>query len=109
MKVDLEAFSDGAQQVFIVVDLQIGMHSTLHQNSGSSQTNRLLDLLKDGPQGENIPPFPAGLPVEVAEGAASNTYIGIVDVAVNQKRDNILGMLFPAHGISHLSHLLELP
>ena len=36
-----------AKQIFVPLDLQIGMQAALHQNAGAAQVDGLLDLVED--------------------------------------------------------------
>ena len=48
MQVNLrEALLDRAQQIFVVVDAQIGMQSALHENAGATEGYGLFDFLQD--------------------------------------------------------------
>src|SRR5208282_6467552 len=64
-----EAPLDVAEQVFVVVDLEVRMQPTLHQHACAAQGNRLLDFLIDGFEGLDIAFRRAHGAIEGAEGA----------------------------------------
>ena len=42
-----KALLDRAQQIFVIVDAQIGMQSALHENAGAAERYGLFDFLQD--------------------------------------------------------------
>ena len=78
-----EALLDRAQQIFVIVDAQIGIQAALHENAGAAERDGLLDLLQDGVEREDVAVLRAHGPVEGAEGAILGAEIGVVDVAID--------------------------
>src|SRR5262249_7520359 len=61
MKMDLrEAVLDAAQQLLVPLQRKIGIQSTLHQNAGPSEFDRLTDLLVNGLELQDVALGPAG-------------------------------------------------
>src|SRR5882672_706166 len=79
-----------SQQVFIPFDVEVGVQSALHQNSGAAEGNRLIDLLADFFQRANVSVRGARPAVERAEGTYDIADIRIVDVAVDYVSDNVV-------------------
>src|SRR5207302_1810439 len=52
--VDLEALFDGAQQVFVPVDFEIGVQAALHQDASAAQADGLLNFVEDDIFGEDV-------------------------------------------------------
>src|ERR1022692_1030900 len=48
MQMNIKALLDGAQQVFVPLDLQAGMQAALHQHAGAPEVEGFLDLGEDG-------------------------------------------------------------
>ncbi len=48
------ALLDVAQQVFVIIDLEVGVQTALHQHAGAAQGNHLLDFLVHGVERLNI-------------------------------------------------------
>ena len=109
MQVNGVAFPDRAEQIFIVVNLQVGVHPSLHQDSRSSQFKGLFDLLEDRLQRKDVSPFRSRFPIEIAEGAAGHADVGVADIAIDQERDDPIRTFLATHVVSRLSHFLKLP
>src|ERR1700760_1379282 len=48
VQMDLEARLYAAEQIFVPLDLEIGMQAALHQYAGPPKIDRLLNLVEDG-------------------------------------------------------------
>src|SRR5436190_13598122 len=99
MAPDVKALLDRAQQIFVPLDLEIGMQAALHQDAGSTQVDGLLDLVEDRFLRQDIA---LGMPhraVESAEAAIFRTEIRVVDVAVDNVADYAFGMQLAAHRV----------
>jgi hypothetical protein len=92
VQVDGVALLDAAEQVFIPLDLEIGMQPALHQHARAAQVERLLDFREDGFLRQNVAFGVAHGPVEGAEAAIFRAEVGVVDVAVDDVGDHVLGM-----------------
>src|SRR5918994_608752 len=85
---DAVARFDRAEEVFVVVDAEIGMVAALHQQRGSSDRERLLDLLVDDRLGQEIALGTIARPaVERAEVTVRVADVRVVDVAVDDECD----------------------
>ena len=73
------------------------MQAALHQNSGSTQVDRFLDLFEDYLFGMNVTLGVAHWPVERAEAAVFGTEIGVVDIAVDDVTDDAVRMKLASH------------
>src|ERR687898_1457861 len=94
---DAVARLDRAEEVFVVVDAEIGMVAALHQQRGSSDRERLLDLLVDDRLGQEIALGTIARPaVEGAEVAVRVADVRVVDVAVDDERHALRVDLPPA-------------
>ena len=49
-----EARLDGAQQIFVILEGQIGIEAPLHQDAGAAQGDGFFDFSKNGFQGEDV-------------------------------------------------------
>ena len=47
VQMNAEALLDAAEEVFIPLDLQIGMQTALHEDAGAAEVEGFLDLLED--------------------------------------------------------------
>jgi hypothetical protein len=99
MQVYREALLDGAQQIFVPLDLQVGMQAALHQDAGAPQVQRFLDLGEDGLVVVDVPFGVAHGPVEGAKTAIFRTKIRVINVAVDDIRNHTFGMILLAEGV----------
>ncbi len=113
-----EARFQGAQQIFVVADLQVGMQAALQQNAGAAQLQHLFNFFVDGFKGEDVAVFGAERPVKGAEGTILGAEVGVIDVAIDLVSDHARIVLRQAHlvrlhadadevvGFEHLDRLL---
>src|SRR5258708_29490923 len=94
-----ETALDRAQQVFVPLDLEVGMQAALHQDAGAAEVERLLDLREDYFVGMKVPFGAAHGPIERAEAAILGAEIRLVDVAVDDVADDALRTQLPPHGV----------
>ncbi len=87
---------DGAKQIFVVVDLQIGMQAALKKNAVAAEFQHLFDFLKNFVEAENVAVLCADGAVERAEGTVLGAEIGVVDVAINLVGGDTRIVLFQA-------------
>ena len=82
------------EQILVPRDGQVRVVSALQQQLVATNGNRLVDLLEDLLEAEDITVRRPDRPVERAEVAARHADVGVVDVAVDDVGDDALGM-FP--------------
>src|SRR4051812_6877925 len=94
---------DIAHQLEIPLERYIRVVTALEQYLNATDRLALIDLCADLLEAQDIP-FPVlRTPIERAELAIGDAYIGVVDVPVDDVGDHILGMVPPPLGISQLS------
>ena len=99
VQVDGKTLLDAAEKVLVPLDLEVGVQAALHQHAGPAQVERLLDFFEDLLLGQHVPfRVPHGA-VERAEAAIFGAEVGVVDIAVDDVRDDALGMPLAADGI----------
>jgi hypothetical protein len=91
---------DGAEEIFVVVDLQIGMQTALKKNSITAEFEHLFDLLENFLEAEDVAVFGADGTIERAEGAIFGAEIGVIDVAVDLIGGDARVVLFQAELMS---------
>ncbi len=91
---------DGAEEIFVVVDLQIGMQAALKKNSITAEFEHLFDLLENFLEAEDVAVFGADGTIERAEGAIFGAEIGVIDVAVDLIGGDARVVLFQAELMS---------
>src|SRR5882724_6672172 len=77
------ALLDGAQKIFVILDLQIRMQAALKQNAVASEFEHLFDLAVDFLEGKDVTLFRAQRTIERAEGTVLGAEIRVVNVAVD--------------------------
>src|SRR5205823_12683329 len=88
VQVDRIARLDRAEEILVVVDPEIRMVAALHQETGATERERLLDLLEDNRLREEISlARVAWTAVERAEVAVRVADVRVVEVAVDDERD----------------------
>src|SRR5215218_3030544 len=88
MQVDLVARLDGAKEILVVVDAEIGMVPALHEQARAAERDRLLDLLEDDRLRQQVAlARVARAAVERAEVAVRVADVRVVEVAVDDERD----------------------
>src|SRR5260370_18394946 len=95
-----ETALDGGQQVFVPLDLEVGMQPALHQDAGAAEVERLLDLREDYFVGMKVPFGVAHGPVERAEAAILGAQIRVVDIAVHYVAYDAVRMQLPPHSVA---------
>ncbi len=108
----------GAQQIFVIADLQVRMQAALEQNSGAAEFQHLVDFLVDLLKRQNVTVLGAERTVKRTEGAILGAKIRVVDVAVDLVSDDAGVVFLQAHlvrghadaheviGCEHLQSLL---
>jgi hypothetical protein len=95
-----EFLLDGAEKIFVVVDLQIGMQAALEEDAVAAEFEHLFDLLENFLEAENIAVFCADGAVERAEGTILGAEIGVIDVAIDLIGGDMRVVLFQADLVS---------
>ena len=93
------ALLDAAEQILVPLDLEIGVQAALHQDAGAAQVEVSWIFCEDGFLGQNVALGVAHGPVERAEAAILGAEIGVIDVAVDDVGDHVLGMPAAADGV----------
>src|SRR4051812_13457758 len=88
-----------AKQVFVPRDRQVRVVATLQQQLIAADGNRLVDLPEDLLEAKDVTLRGSDRTIERAEVAARDADVGVVDVAVDDVRDDPLGMLPRANRI----------
>ena len=84
--------AQGAQEIFVPLDAEIRMQSALHQHAGAAERDRLIDLFANGLDGLHVGIRRAWPPIESAERADHIADIRVVDVAIDDVGDDVVGM-----------------
>ncbi len=92
--------AQSAQQVFVPFDAKVRVQSSLHQNTGAAELNRLVNLSADFVDGPHVGIGRAGPSIERAEGAHDVADVRIVDVAIDDVSDDIVRVASLANFIS---------
>jgi len=94
-----KAVLDGAQQIFVPLDLQVGVQAALHEDAGAAEVERLLDLLENHFLRMEVAFGVAHRPVERAKAAVFRAEVRIVDIAVDDVADDAMRVQLAAHCI----------
>src|SRR4051812_43795900 len=92
MAVNLVAFFDTREQLFVVVDLQVRMDAALHEDARAAQLEGFFDLLVDDVIRENVGLVVALDAIERAKGAELLADVRVVDIPVDDVADDVPGM-----------------
>src|SRR5688500_17406670 len=84
---------DRPEQIFVPLDRQIRVVTTLQQQLVSTERNRLVDLVENFLETEHVTVAMADLAVERAEVAARHADVRVIDVAVDDVGDDAFRML----------------
>src|SRR5262249_42900416 len=88
VQVDLVTRLDRAEEILVVVDVEVGMMSALHQQAGAAERECLLDLLEDDRLRQEVAlARVAGTAVEGAELAVRVADVRVVEVPVDDEGD----------------------
>src|SRR5437667_1146397 len=96
---------DVAQQVQVPLERDVGVVSALHQNLDAPDRLQLVDLAADLFERQEVPVRMLGTAVERAELAVGDADVRVVDVPVDDVRDDVLGMELPADVVRQTSQL----
>src|SRR5690349_21583952 len=84
---------DRAEEIFVPLERQIGIVTALEQQLPATERNGLVDLSKDLLESQHIAFGRSNRTIEGAEAAPCDTDVRVVDVAVDDVRDDAVGML----------------
>src|SRR6185437_13181007 len=99
MAPDIELCLDGAEKIFVPFDLEIGMQSALKKHASAAEIDRFLNLAEDRFARKNVAFLVAERTIEGAEAAILRAEIRVVDIAVNDVRDDTIGVVLAANGV----------
>ena len=94
-----EPLLDTAQHLLVPIDLEIGVQSTLHQNSGAAKFDRLFYFVVDSVEVEDVSLFSFGSfqrPVKGAKSTVFGAKVRVINVAVDDVRDHTFGVQLAA-------------
>ena len=97
-------FTQRAQQIFVPLDAEVRMQSTLHQHAGAAERDRLVDLLADLVERADVSVGRAGTAIERAEGADDVADVRVVDVAIDDVGDDVVRVAARAYLVSRDAH-----
>src|ERR1043166_2101328 len=84
--------AERAQKIFIPLDTKIRMQPTLHQHAGAAQRNGLVDFRANLIDGSDVSVRRAGPPIESTKGADYIADIRVINVAIDDIGDDVVGM-----------------
>src|SRR6185503_11480383 len=84
--------TQGSQKIFVPLDPEIRVQSALHQYTRAAERDRLVDLFANSIERLHVGIGRAGPPVERAERAHNIADIRVVDIAIDDIRDDVVGM-----------------
>src|SRR3990172_2553087 len=96
-----------AQQIFVIVDLQARVQSSLHQDLCAAELHQLLDLLENLLLGKDIPLLRTRQPIEGAERTLDPTDIRVIDIPPDYVCDYRVRVQTPASGVGHSRQLQQ--
>ena len=92
MTVNRKLLFNASKQPLVIIDLQIRMNSTLHQDPGAAKRDGLFNLLVDNVLRQNIGFRITFDAVKRAKRAELLTYICVVDIAIDDVADDVIRM-----------------
>src|SRR2546426_1547969 len=81
-----------AQKIFVPLDAEIRMQPTLHQHTGASERDRLVNLRANLIYRAHVGVGRTWPAIERAESADDVTYIRIINVSIDDVGDDVIGM-----------------
>ena len=95
------ALLDGAEQILVPLNRQVGVVAALQQQLVAADRDRLVDLAEDLLEAEDVAVRGPDRAIERAEVAAGDADIRVVDVTVDDVAHDTLGMLAAADRVGH--------
>src|SRR5437867_11954446 len=96
MAVNLKPFFDAGKQPLVIIDFQIRMNSSLHQDPCASERNGFFDLFMDHVVRQNIGFRIAFDAVKGAKCTELLTYVCVIDIAIDDVTDDVIRLPAPA-------------
>ena len=96
-----------AEEIFVPRDRKIGIEAALEEDLHSAGVDDLLQLGSKLLARQHVPFGMADGAIERAEAAARRAHVGVVHVAVDDVRDDVVRMLASSHGIRREPELEE--
>src|SRR5947209_2996997 len=93
-----------AQEFFVPLQGEVRVQTALHQHARAAERDGLVNLLANLLEGSDIRVGLSGPPVESAEGADDVADVRVVDVAVNDVRDDASGVLATPNLVRRRAH-----
>src|SRR5205823_2109936 len=93
-----------AQKFFVPLDTELWVQSALHQHARSAERDCLVNLLANLFKGLDVRVRLSGPSVEGAEGADDVADVRVVDVAVNDVRDDAFGVFATPNLVRRHAH-----
>ena len=81
-----------AQKIFIPLDAKIRVQSALHQHTGAAERDRLVDLFANLIHRPHVGVRRAGPAIECAECTDDVADVRVIDVAIDDVGDDIVGV-----------------
>src|SRR5262245_46670236 len=94
-----------AEQIFVPLDRNVRIVATLQQELSAIERDRLFDRLRDLLEAERVALARSDGPVERTELATRDAHVRVVDVAVDDVRDDAVRMFLPADVVGHTAEL----
>src|SRR5260370_15745069 len=91
---------DMREQILVVIHLELGVKTALHQDSRSAERQRLIDFAEDRLERLHVSLRRPRRPIESAKRAVFRAEIRVVDVPVYLVGDHVARMNTPAERIS---------
>ena len=99
MAVNFESFFNAGEQAFVIIDFQIRMNASLHQDARAAERDGFFDLLVDHMIGQHVRFRIALDAVERTEGAKFLTNVRVVDVPIDDVADHVIRMASLAYAV----------
>src|SRR5579875_1030575 len=90
---------DAGKEIHVVIHPELGMETSLHQNSRSAQRQRFVNLFENRFQWLHVPFRRVHRTIESAKRAVFSAKISVIDVAINLIRNDVSGMEALADGV----------
>src|SRR5437016_2808924 len=99
---------DCRKKVLVVVDLEVGMYATLHQNARSAKMKRFFDFPENDVIRKNIGFGISFNAIERTEAAELLTHVRVIDVAIDDVTDHAVGVKAFANVICGFGKIQEI-
>ncbi len=99
---------DMLHQLFVPLDLQLGVHAPLEKDLRPSDGQKLFDLGVDLVEAQDVGILVFFMPVKGAKFAIHPADVGVVDIAIDHKGGHPFGMKLFFAGVGHPSEFFEI-